>query len=281
MPPGRRKGRVNLRFKRDPVVLSTNRGYMLLAGELKLTAAKQAGETTLECTVKDEGTPQERCELFLTEMYFSSLAPAMDLGRAFVDYRDTYGMAQQELGRRTGITAGTIHHYESLVRCLDPGLGDRLNSGELTFKEARAIADIKDHARQREIAQPFIEGLLSSRHVERIVMRAKAAADLSVEQIISDVFSDRPAPEPEPVRVVQPAIPVEFDTDLIENAVLKIAGELDALQHKTIPEYRRLKLVSSLRILDTRTKSAMAKLNGGAGLFSQAGLNSHRVGMVS
>ncbi|MCH2530120.1 MAG: hypothetical protein MK032_03125, partial [Dehalococcoidia bacterium] len=53
------------------------------------------------------------------------------------------------------------------------------------------------------------------------------------------------------------------DTALIENAVLKIAGELDALQLQVIPEYRRLKLISSLRNLDSRLKSALMTLNGG------------------
>ena len=189
----------------------------------------------------------------------------MDLGRAFMEYRDSHEVTQQELARRTGITPGTIHHYESLIRTLDPALGERVNSGELTFKEARSIADIDDHVRQREIAQPFIDGRLSSVHVERIVGRAKTSATLSIEDIIEEVVNGKRAPERErePVAVIQPAIPVEADTALIENAVLKIAGELDAMQLQVIPEYRRLKLISSLRILDSRLKSALASLNGG------------------
>ena len=267
-PNGRRESTRSVRSKRDPVVLSTTSGYMLLAGERKLTAAKEAGEIAVECTVKDEVTPQERWELTLAEQYHSSLVPAMDLGRAFMEYRDTHEVTQQELARRTGITPGTIHHYESLIRTLDPGLGERVNSGELTFKEARSIADIEDHARQREIAQPFIEGRLSSVHVERIVGRAKTAASLSIEDIIEEVVNGKRAPEhqPEPAPVIQPARPVEADTQLIENAVLKIAGELDAMQLQVIPEYRRLKLISSLRILDSRLKSALVNLNGGTAL---------------
>ena len=139
-----------------------------------------------------------------------------------------------------------------------------MNTGELTFKEARSIADIEDHARQREIAQPFIEGRLSSVHVERIVGRAKTAASLTIEEIIEEVVNGKRAPDrqPEPAPVIQPARPVEADTRLIENAVLKIAGELDAMQLQVIPEYRRLKLISSLRILDSRLKSALVNPNG-------------------
>jgi ParB-like chromosome segregation protein Spo0J len=264
-PSGRRENARSVRSKRDPVVLFTENRYLLLAGERKLTAAKEAGEVSVECTVKEEVTPQERWELSLSEQYHSSLVPAMELGRAFMEYRDSHEVTQQELARRTGITPGTIHHYESLIRTLDPALGERVNSGELTFKEARSIADIDDHVRQREIAQPFIDGRLSSVHVERIVGRAKTSTTLSIEDIIEEVVNGKRAPErePEPVAVIQAAIPVEADTALIENAVLKIAGELDAMQLQVIPEYRRLKLISSLRILDSRLKSALASLNGG------------------
>ena len=261
----RRESTRSVRSKRDPVVLFKDNGYLLLSGQRKLTAAKEAGELTVECTVKEEVTAQERWEFSLAEQYHSSLVPAMELGKAFMEYRDSHSVTQQELARRTGITPGTIHHYESLIRTLDPGLGEKVNTGELTFKEARSIADIEDHARQREIAQPFIEGRLSSVHVERIVGRAKTSSTLSIEDIIEEVVNGKRAAEadPEPAPVFQRARPVEADTALIENAVLKIAGELDALQLQVIPEYRRLKLISSLRILDSRLKSALMTLNGG------------------
>tara|TARA_B100000676_G_C18091631_1_gene860470 strand:- start:525 stop:1589 length:1065 start_codon:yes stop_codon:yes gene_type:complete len=267
---GRRESARSMRSKRDPVVLPTNNGYLLLAGERKLAAARDAGEVSVECTVKEEVTAQERWEFSLAEQYHSSLVPPMQLGRAFMEYRDNHDVTQQELARRTGITPGTIHHYESLIRTLDQGLGEKVDSGELTFKEARSIADIDDHVRQREIAQPFIDGRLSSVHVERIVGRAKTSATLSIEDIIEEVVNGKPAPElePEPAPVIQRAIPVEADTALIENAVLKIAGELDAMQLQVIPEYRRLKLISSLRILDSRLKSALASLNGGVAVAS-------------
>jgi ParB-like chromosome segregation protein Spo0J len=162
------------RTARDPVVLAVEDRYVLLAGARKLRTAQEAGEKEVECTVKESVTEQERWELLLAEQYHSSLVPPMDLGQAFISYRDKYDITQQELARRTGITPGTIHHYESLIRTLAPGLGGKVNSGELTFKEARSIADIDDHERQLEIAKPFVDGRLSSVHVERIVGRAKS-----------------------------------------------------------------------------------------------------------
>lgn len=254
------------RTARDPVVLVDNDRFVLLAGARKLRTAQEAGEKEVECTVKESVTDQERWELLLAEQYHSSLVPPMDLGQAFIDYRDSYDVTQQELARRTGITPGTIHHYESLIRTLAPGLGGKVNSGELTFKEARSIADIDDHERQLEIAKPFVDGRLSSVHVERIVGRAKNAPELSVDQIIEEVVNGkRPAqrPEPDEPEIREPQAPRERNTESLENMVLHLAGELDALPLQVIPEYRRLKLISCLRILDSRLRASLESLNTG------------------
>jgi ParB-like chromosome segregation protein Spo0J len=261
------------RTARDPVVLIDidNDRYLLLAGAKKLRTAQEADEKEVECTVKESVTEQERWELVLAEQYHSSLVPPMDLGQSFIEYRDRYGITQQELARRTGITPGTIHHYESLIRTLAPDLGGKVNSGELTFKEARSIADIDDHERQLEIAKPFVDGRLSSVHVERIVGRAKNAPELSIDQIIEEVVNGkRPAhkPEPEKTEVTGPQPQRERNTESMENMVLHLAGELDALPMQVIPEYRRLKLISCLRILDSRLKSALVSLNSGRALES-------------
>ena len=261
------------RTARDPVVIAEKGRYVLLAGARRLRTAMEAGEKELDCTVKETVTEQEKWELQLAEQYHSSLVPPMQLGRAFIQYRDKYGVTQQELARRTGITPGTIHHYESLIRTLAPGLGDKVDSGELTFKEARSIADIEDHERQMLIAQPFLNGRLSSVHVERIVGRAKSAPELTVEQLIEEVVNGkRPEDQPQASAASAEAkpepAPRERNTESLESTVLHLAGELDALPMQVIPEYRRLKLISSLRILDSRLRSALAALNSGQALES-------------
>ncbi len=253
------------KFKKNPVVLATDNGYVLLAGTSKISYAKEIGENSIECTVKENINEQEKFELLLSENYHSSLMSPMDLGGSFIKYREKYDITQQELARRTGITPGTIHHYESLIRTLSPKLGEALTEGLLTFKEARSIADLDDHDRQMEIAKPFLEGKLSSVYVEKIVGRAKIASMLTVDQIVDEVVNGKKS---------QALIKNENlarterksnapSTELIENSILKIAGELEALQIKNIPEYRRLKLISSLRILETRLKYSLTNLNGG------------------
>ncbi|NQU97203.1 MAG: ParB/RepB/Spo0J family partition protein [Chloroflexi bacterium] len=242
--------------------------YVLVVGGRHWEEAVAAGETTIECSVQEDLTEQGVRELQLAEHYHAGRIPPMELGKAFMVYRDTYSVTQQELARRTGITPGTIHHYESLIRTLDPELGKHVDSGELTFKEARSIADISDFERQAEIAAPFLSGRLSSVYVERVVGLAKSAPDLPIEQIIGEVVNGRKAPAPEPPPVREPQEPGVFDTSRLAGAILDIAGELDALQLQAIPEYRRLRLISSLRILETRVSLALGFLNSGQAVES-------------
>ena len=248
---------------------------MLLAGRRGVKAARESGVAEIEVKIREKVTRQERQELRLSEQYHNGLAPPMVMAKEFYTYRKSHGITQQELARRTGITPGTIHHYESLIRTLDPRLGKRVDAGDLTFKEARSIADIDGHKRQREIAEPFLSGRLSSVHVERIVGRAKSSPELTIEQLIAELVEGARRPEPEPApqpKVAEseqrPSASQPMGIANLENTALMLAGELGALPLQVIPEYRRLNLISSLRILDSRLSTALAFLNSGQAVES-------------
>ena len=239
--------------------------YMIVVGERRWRAAKASGQIEIDCTVRDDLSEQEARELQLSENYHHEAVPPMEMGRAFLRYREKFSVSQQELARRTGITPGTIHHYESLVRNLAPDLGEKVESGELTFKEARSIADIDGHERQREIARPFVSGRLSSVYVEKVVGHAKRSPSKPIERVLEEVL-----------RGTRAEAQLKFDADKagggraggdlyrLEVGILGIAGELDALQRQVIPEYLRLKLISSLRILDSKVQAALVSLSRSA-----------------
>src|SRR3990167_10357302 len=96
------------------------------------------------------------------------------LGDAMLACRRELGISQQEFARRTRIPPGTIHHHESVS--LSTMRGD-VESGKLTLKEARALADVGFHhgrnfqpdERLPEIVALFTSGRLSSVYVEAIV----------------------------------------------------------------------------------------------------------------
>ncbi|OHA64381.1 MAG: hypothetical protein A2842_00645 [Candidatus Wildermuthbacteria bacterium RIFCSPHIGHO2_01_FULL_48_25] len=236
--------------------------FTIIIGERRWRMAQAAGQTEIDVTVQENLDEQEASELQLSEYYHHENLPPMSMGRAFLRHRERFSVSQQELARRTGITPGTIHHYESLVRSLAADLAEKVEKGQLTFKEARSIADITDHERQREVAEPFVTGRLSSVYVEKVVGYAKKAPGRPIQEVLEEVLRGTKAaakvkkkPESGPRAGV--------DLTMLETSVLETAGVLDALQLQTIPEYRRLKLISTLRILEAKTRVALGFLSGG------------------
>ena len=250
----------------QPVVVRPTDGqagaYTIVVGERRWRMAQAAGQTEIDVTLQENLDEQEASELQLSEYYHHENLPPMSMGKAFLRHRERFGVSQQELARRTGITPGTIHHYESLVRSLAPDLAEKVERGQLTFKEARSIADISDHERQREIAEPFVTGRLSSVYVEKIVGYAKKAPNRPIQEVLEDVLRGTKAAA-KVKKNPDPAPRAGVDLTRLETSVLEVAGVLDAVQLQTIPEYRRLKLISTLRILEAKTKVALSFLSGG------------------
>ncbi len=280
------------RQRRMPVVLAEQGKFYLLCGNNAIDAAQRAGEDIVECVVRQGVSDEEREEFRLADEYFSSLLPPIKMAESFINYREKYHVTQQELARRTGITAGTVHHYESLRKTLSPKLQDHVDRGELTFKEARCIADINGHQRQEELAQPFVDSRLSSVHVEDLVSKAKANPAMDPADLIAEYVDDEPpAVEEQGVETVTNGVKkngydlihgerlngcYENDLEGMQEDAFLLAGSLEKLASAEIPEYRRLRLVSTLRILSSRLNNALDHLNRYNANSSSNGSSSNR-----
>jgi len=241
----------------------SNKKYKLVSGAEKIHLANEKGEDSVECNLASELNLEQKGALSLRLLYQSSDICPINLGEEFLAFRETFSVTQQELAKKTGITPGTIHHYESLIKTLAPSLKKHVKEKNLTFKEARSIADIEDHEKQFELAKPFLEGILSSVHVEKIVSLAKKYPKVEVNMIIESVTKGKPivekALEVDKVDNKIEANSIDFNT--IESRVLDLSTEIDLIQSEEIPEFKRLKLISSLRILQSRTQLALSSLN--------------------
>ena len=261
------------RQRRMPVVLAEQGKFYLLCGHNTIDAAQRAGEEIVECVVRQGVSDEEREELRLADEYFSSLLPPIKMAESFINYREKYHVTQQELARRTGITAGTVHHYESLLKTLSPKLQGHVDRGELTFKEARCIADIDGHQRQEMLAQPFIDSKLSSVYVEELVSKAKANPKMDPADLIDEYVVEEPVVEVAAVTngvmenghhaIHGERLNGRYENDLegMQEDAFLLAGSLEKLASAEIPEYRRLRLVSTLRILSSRLNIALDHLN--------------------
>ena len=235
--------------------------YKLISGAEKIHIATEKGEPKVACNIVTDLNEEEKGALDLRLLYQGSETCPITLGERFLEFRKGFSITQQELAKKTGITPGTIHHYESLIKTLAPSLKTHVKNKELTFKEARSIADIDDYDRQLKLAKPFLNGELSSVHVEKIVSLAKKHPASEVKVIIESVTKGKQIveerkPEPEK-KIVEDTV----DFNSIDARILKLSAEIDLIQSEEIPEFKRLKLISSLRILQSRTQLALSSLN--------------------
>tara|TARA_A100001011_G_C14175267_1_gene784376 strand:- start:71 stop:961 length:891 start_codon:yes stop_codon:yes gene_type:complete len=252
-----------------PVVekLSKNK-YKLVSGAEKIHIATEKGESSVNCNIITDLNEEEKGALDLRLSYQGSETCPITLGEKFLDFRKEFSITQQELAKKTGITPGTIHHYESLIKTLAPKLKINVKNKELTFKEARSIADIDDYDRQLQLAKPFLKGELSSVHVEKIVSLAKKHPTTEVKVIIESVTKGRQIVEVKKTEPEKKIIENPIDFGSIDARILKISAEIDLIQSEEIPEFKRLKLISSLRILQSRTQLALSSLNTRADKFN-------------
>ena len=252
----------NLANKRNasqqkPILLKDKNQFMLYSGEKILRVAKNKNKGKIDCILKESILDIDA--LNLSEIYFSGLKTPTKIAKDFIEFREKNNISQQELSRRTGITPGTIQHYESLIKKLNPILLKFLDQGQLTFKEARSIADLDDFELQTNIAKPFIEGRISSVYVEKIIGNIKRNPKLSIDQIIKNVINGIEIKENKP-KISEKIYP-EKKEETIEEKILNFAIELGSMNEDDIPEYRRLRVISSLKILDSKIKSSLNQMN--------------------
>lgn len=197
----------------------------------------------------------------LVEMYRSPHR-CVEMGRRFLAYRSRHRIGQQALGKLTGITPGAIHAYESLLS-LAPELIEAVEAGRLTFREGRSLADLRtganrasppDHARQVEIARPFLDGWLSSTYVEAAVRHARAMPAATCEKVI-DLVIARAKVKPKVQADGRPA-PVRATAEEVTRRMLDLAALLTPLASAPYPEIVTMRLRQTARILVDRLQAA-------------------------
>ena len=178
------------------------------------------------------------------------------LGDLMLRCRRELGISMMELARRSGITPGTLHHYESCALLPEPYRGYAA-SGKLGFKESRSLADLDYHdPRFAEIASLFVHGRLSSVYVESVVHEAKRDPSAAVDVIVERALSDAPRkPKTWTPTAKQPRPLV--DVTAIKEHMLALAGEIEAWGMGEHCEVERLPVIAAARVLDQRLHAAV------------------------
>ena len=146
--------------------------YVLIAGERRLRAARQAGLDAVPCVVR-EASRQQTLEWALVENIQRADLNPVERANAYRSFMDRFGLSQADAAERLGQPRATIANHVRLLE-LNEDVQKMLSSGTLTFGHGKVLAGIVGRTKlQLAMALRVIAKGLSVRDLEGMVDREK------------------------------------------------------------------------------------------------------------
>lgn len=173
----------------QPLIVSRDEsvgGYILIAGERRWQAARQAGLATVPVLVRQAGDEQ-MLELALVENIQRADLNALEEAHAFQQMVEEFGLSHEQIASRVGRSRAAVTNTLRLLK-LAPAAQQALVDGIISEGHARALLGL-DSAGAQEAALKVVNAKeLNVRRTEELVRR------LSGERLVS---RSRPASSPD------------------------------------------------------------------------------------
>ena len=153
------------------LVVKTENGYTIVAGERRWRASKLAGLKKIPAIIKDY-TDTKKKQVALIENIQREDLNVVEVAKAIKELMDIDGYTQAEVATLTGKSLSTVSNITRLLKLQDQIL-DYVLDGKLVEGHARALLAIKDEDKQLEVAKKVIEKNLTVRDIEKIVYGAE------------------------------------------------------------------------------------------------------------
>ena len=147
------------------IVTKQNDYYQIVAGERRWRASKRAGLTEIPAIVR-EYTEQKNKEIALIENIQREDLNPIEKARALKEIIEKYGMKQQELADKLGVSRSGIANTMRILN-LDQRVIDLVLEGSLTEGHCRSLLSIEDKEKQYQAALYIIKTGDSVREVEK------------------------------------------------------------------------------------------------------------------
>jgi ParB family chromosome partitioning protein len=185
----------------QPIILSYDEAsdqYVLIAGERRWLAAKQAGLSVIPAIVRDIVDDKERLELALIENIQRSDLNPLEAAEAYRQLNEDFGLSHEEISTRVGKSRVSITNTLRLLK-LSPDVQKALTDGKISEGHARAILGLQSGDAQSALLQTIFAKDLTVRQTEELVRRLtgskpapKARASVLPEmQAIEDRLRER------------------------------------------------------------------------------------------
>lgn len=184
----------------QPVILTQDEAsgkYILIAGERRWLAARQAGLISIPAIVRDVEDDRERLELALVENIQRTDLNPLEAAEAYRQLED-FGLSHEEISARIGKSRVSVTNTLRLLKLpLDVQIAVR--DGQISEGHARALLGLQSNQAQSALLQTILAKDLTVRQTEELVRRLtgskpspKAKAALLPEiQAIEDRLRER------------------------------------------------------------------------------------------
>jgi len=173
----------------QPIIVTQDENpdrFVLVAGERRWLAARQAGITHIPAILR-EANDQQRLEMALIEnVQRADLAP-LETADAYRQLADDFGLSHEEIAVRVGKSRTAVTNTLRLLKLPDT-VRDALAGGKISEGHARALLALPTSQAQAAALLSILAHDLNVRQTEALVRRLSGERPASVE---------KPAPPPE------------------------------------------------------------------------------------
>ena len=143
--------------------------YILIAGERRLLAARQAGLESVPVIVH-EATDLERTELALIENVQRADLSPLETAEAYRQLADDFGLAHEKIAERVGKSRASVTNTLRLLK-LPETVRESLANGQISEGHARALLALNTPQAQIAALQTMLHHDLNVRQTEELVRK--------------------------------------------------------------------------------------------------------------
>ncbi len=161
--------------------------YMVIVGERRFRAAQLDGVETIECNVRQDVDDKKAREMQFAENYHFEAPIPIEQYKSWLSHMTLFGIKPAEFCRITGIPHPTVSDGISILTKLDKNVGADILSGRLPVRAAAAISRIDNLVRQREVAKPIVDEVITGEKARNMIQIAKEQPSRSVDSIVAQI----------------------------------------------------------------------------------------------
>lgn len=140
--------------------------YIIIAGERRFRAGREAGLETLPCIVKDIDVIRQREIALIENLQREDLNP-VEAARGIRALMDQCGYTQEKVSTRLGKSRPAVANMLRLLQ-LPEEITEMVKDGLLTAGHARVLAGVNDTAEQLRLARKAVDEGLNVRQMEQL-----------------------------------------------------------------------------------------------------------------